>query len=214
MFVDILASGSAGNVAAVYADKIFLIDVGKPFNWIMNRLNYQLPDAVLITHEHCDHAKAVKQFLNRQVDVYATFGTIERLGIGDALNVHEISAWYAFDIGDTRILPIHSKHDAAEPVNFVLRDDDDRVLFATDTGEPPTVAGTFDKIYLEANYSVDALLKSDLNPYAQARIFENHLSIEDAEKFLAQFPEAQKTPLHISNRHGDKQDFINRFRRF
>ena len=213
MFVDILASGSSGNVAAFHADKLFLIDCGKPFKWIVARLNYKLPDALLVTHEHCDHTKAVKQFLNRQVDVFLTDGTADKLNLEPQLNLHFISAWEVFNIGNVKVTVIPAKHDAAEPVNFILCDDSDRVLFATDTGEPPMASGIFTQIFLEANYSVDALLKSDLNPFAQARIFENHLSIEEAEKFVARFPNAKKTPLHISKRHGDEQDFINRFRR-
>ena len=210
MIIDILASGSSGNVAVVHAaNKTFLIDCGKPFNWINDRLNYELPDAILITHEHCDHAKSVRQFLYRNVDIFATYGTIDALDLDGAINAWEISAWDVFYIDDVKIIPIPSKHDAAEPVNFILEDRTDRVLFATDTGEIPPVDGIFTKIFLEANYSTDALLKSDLNPFAQARIFENHLSFEDACKFLSHYPDADITLLHISQRHGDKDTFYS-----
>ena len=216
MIIDILASGSSGNVAAVRTndDKLFLIDCGKPFKWIKDRLNYELPDAILITHEHSDHAKAVRQFLYRNVDIYATYGTINALDLNDgAVNVWEISAWEVFNIGDVTIIPIPSKHDAEESVNFILKDNVDRVLFATDTGEIPSVDGIFTKIFIEANYSEKALMDADLDTKQTLRIFENHLSIEDACKFLSRYPDAEITLLHISKRHGDEDSFYKLLRR-
>ena len=115
--------------------------------------------------------------------------------------------------GNVTITPIESEHDAAEPVNFILEDDKDRVLFVTDTGAIPEVSGDFTKIFIEANYSMQGLMWSrDVSYRLKERISQNHLSIESVEKFLAKYPNAEKTLLHISKRHGDANEFYKRIR--
>lgn len=210
MKIEVIASGSSGNVTALRAEKFFLIDCGKPYQWTMNRLNGELPDAILITHEHGDHAKAAGIFLSRQVDMYMTAGTAKALGITPQCNLQIIAVGKAFKIGDVLITPIESVHDAAEPVNFILEDDEDRVLFVTDTGATPEVSGDFTKIFIEANYSMQGLMWSDTAYPLKNRISMNHLSIESAEKFLAKYPNAEKTLLHISKRHGNEGKFYER----
>lgn len=222
MKIEVIASGSSGNVTAVRAEKFFRIDCGMPYMWTMARLK-ELPDAILITHEHGDHAKAAKQFYNRQVDMYMTAGTANALKLEPAHNLHTIHGGYKlmlnnctildgyrFTIGDVTITPIPSNHDAAEPVNFILEDSEDRVLFVTDTGAIPEVHGDFTKIFIEANYSMQGLMWSDTVYRLKERISLNHLSIESAEKFLAKYPNAEKTLLHISKRHGNEDEFYER----
>ena len=209
MKIEVIASGSSGNVTAVRAEKFFLIDCGMPYMWTMARLK-ELPDAILITHEHGDHAKAAKQFYNRQVDMYMTAGTANARELEPAHNLHIIKVGKPFAIGDVLIWAIKSVHDAAEPVNFILEDSEDRVLFVTDTGAIPKVRGDFTKIFIEANYSMQGLMWSDTAYRLKERISLNHLSIESAEKFLAKYPNAEKTLLHISKRHGNEVEFYKR----
>ena len=213
MNIEVLASGSSGNVTAVRSgEKFFLIDCGMPHGWTLARLNYELPDAILITHEHGDHAKAAKQFMSQQVDMYMTAGTANALKLEPARNLHLIKANKPFKIGDVTITPIESEHDATEPVNFILEDAEDRVLFVTDTGTIPEVSGDFTKIFIEANYSRERLMWSGTMYLLKERISLNHLSIESVEKFLAKYPNAEKTLLHISKRHGDANEFYKRIR--
>ena len=218
MKVKVLASGSDGNVTVVRSgDKMILIDCGKSYTWVMGKLNHELPDAVLITHEHCDHSHAVKQFLKRQVRVYMTRGTADALKLEWSYNLHIIVGNNPFVIGELHVYPFPAAHDAKEPVNFILVDFEgdtiDRVLFVTDTGKTPPVTGTgYTKIFIEANYSTPVLMQSDLEPRVKERILNNHLSIENAMKFLANHPNAEKTLLHISKRHGNEAEFYRRIR--
>ena len=167
MKVEVLTSGSKGNCTAIFTGgKIILLDCGKPVNWTLERLNYKLPYAILITHEHGDHSKAVTSFLSRGVEIFMTQGTFEALKLRKRHNLHFIKAGVEFLIGAVRVLAIPSKHDAAEPVNFILQDATDRILHATDTGVLPKVNGYFTNILIEAHYS-EPLLIADLaaEPY-------------------------------------------------
>lgn len=213
MTVTVLTSGSAGNVTAVeVGGEVILLDCGKPAKWTLERLNWQLPRAVLITHEHGDHAKATTEWLKRGVDVYATQGTIDALELRRRHNLHAIAAGAPFRIQGVTVEAILAIHDAAEPVNFILRDDADRILYATDTGALPELDGGFTKILIEANFSEPVLLNANLEESQKQRVLENHLSAEQALAFARKFPAAEVHLIHISKRHGDATDFTERAR--
>ena len=199
MIIKILATGSSGNVALV--NDSFLIDAGKPFNWTIKKLNHKLPVAIVITHEHSDHARAVRHFLQRGVDIFLTKGTADALDLPNRYNIHTFRAGEQFKIGDVDILPFKTFHDAADPVGFILRQFGERVLYLTDSGKIPNFKGSFDKIFIEANYSTKTLLNSDTNRALKQRILANHLSTQQVQTFLAQQPQAHVHLLHQSAIH-------------
>ena len=199
MIIHILASGSSGNVALV--NYSFLIDCGKSFNWTLKKLNHKLPDAIIITHEHSDHVCAVRHFLQRAVDIFLTKGTADALGLPNRYNIHHFRAGEQFKLCGVDILPFNTFHDAAEPVGFILRQFGERVLYLTDSGKIPNFKGSFDKIFIEANYSTKTLLNSDTNRALKQRILNNHLSTEQVQSFLAQHSNAEVTLLHQSLIH-------------
>lgn len=208
MKINVLTSGSKGNVTAVeVGGEIILLDCGKAVAWTLERLNWQLPRAILVTHEHGDHAKATADWLKRGVDIYLTKGTIEALELKRRHNLHAITAGAQFRIGGVTVKAIPAIHDATEPVNFILSDDTDRILYATDTGAIPPLSGTFTKIIVEANFSEPILLASSLDAHQKRRVLENHLSIEQAITFLKDYPTAEVHLIHISKRHGDGEEF-------
>lgn len=211
MTIEVLTSGSSGNVTAVeVGGELILLDCGKPIGWTLERLNYKLPRAILVTHEHGDHAKAVTSWLKRGVDVYATAGTIAALELKRRHNLHKITCGVPFEIGGVRVDPIPEIHDAAEPVNFIVSGDGDRVLYATDTGALPTIVGELTKILIETNFSEPVLLASDIDDYQKRRVLENHLSAEQAIEFLRGHAAAEVHLIHISKRHGDGEEFKTR----
>ena len=206
MRLDVLATGSTGNCTAVRADGLFLIDCGKQTTWICQQLKYELPDAILLTHEHSDHSRAVTNFLKRGVDIFTTQSTADALDL-HRHNLNIIKAGDSFNVCGVNVEVLPSVHDAAEPVNFILSDVTDRVLYVTDTNKPPDVTGTFTKIFIEANYSVTRLLTSDINERQRHRILTSHLSFEQARRFLREHPCGEIHLLHTSKRHGDCDEF-------
>ena len=145
--------------------------------------------------------------------MYTTAGTIKALELEVRHNLHTIAKGDTFTAAGVEVTAIESFHDAAEPVNFILQDADDRVLFVTDTSKVPHVDGDFTKIFIEANYSTSVLMDSELAFPAKWRILHSHLSIEDAERFLQDYPRAEVTLIHISQRHGDEEEFYKRIGR-
>ena len=103
-------------------------------------------------------------------------------------------------------------HDAAEPVNFIVNDGEDQILYVTDTGKISNKFDGLTKILLETNFSERDLKNSSIDASQKRRITENHLSVEKAVKFLesTDLSECKEIYLiHISARHGDGEEFKN-----
>ena len=207
MEIEVLASGSSANCYVLRkGGETLLLECGERITTTLPKLKYKLPDAILVTHEHGDHAKSAKNFLERGIPMYMTAGTAEALNL-KRHNMHIIQAGEEFKIGSFAIKALAVKHDAAEPVNYIVDD----LLFVTDTGRVPAIEGkSFKQILIETNYSEAALLDADIDERQRRRILENHLSVDRAIEFLKDNPASEVHLIHISKRHGDGAEFRER----
>lgn len=223
--IEVLATGSKGNCYLLTSGTArILLDCGLPYKKTLELLNFELPSAVLVTHEHQDHAKAVADFIKHGADVYLTPGT-ERACTFDSKFAYRImpifkNGKFFLRNGEDGIgvVPFACQHDAAEPVNFAIDDDEDNILYVTDTGNVdiescPLFGGRrtkFTKILIETNYSEDVLREALIEKPQKKRIAENHLSAEKALKFLEEIDLSECKEIyliHISERHGDGELF-------
>jgi len=100
MDIDIFASGSSGNLYRVDDGRTqVLLECGITFARIQKALSFKLSkiDGCLITHEHMDHAKAVKELLLRGTDCYMSKGTAEALEVRGSPNPYCQSEGNFFD---------------------------------------------------------------------------------------------------------------------
>lgn len=197
--IKIIGSGSSGNcyLANINGTQL-LLECGLPFKTIQKALNFKLSkiEACLVTHEHIDHSKAVKDLLKNSIDVYATKGTF------DALNVKSHRAIsFLKDKEDTYcykffnrfcVLPFQAIHDAQEPVSFYIQDvhTKESLLFVTDTAYMPYKIPNVDILMVECNYVKNVIntnLKNEsLNLILRNRIVKNHMSLETLLNALKQ----------------------------
>ena len=168
-----IGSGSEGNGLLVEAGATrVLIDCGfgaRDAAARVRRLGVD-PDtitAILVTHEHADHAGGVAAFSARhQIPVWATFGTLHVMGERFAsLDVFGFDSHDTFTVGDLCVQPFPVPHDAREPVQFVVGDGAHRVGVLTDIGNTtPYVEQTLsgcDALVLECNHDPGMLAGSD-----------------------------------------------------
>lgn len=161
-----------------------------------------------------DHSKAVKEIMRAGIDCYISAGTAEALGIsGHRLNI--IKAKQQFRIGTWTILPFETQHDAAEPLGFLLANQDgERLLYATDTYFIRYRFRGLTHIAVECNYSLDILRANVeaglVEPALKNRILKSHFSLENVKKFL-QANDLSKVQeiwlLHMSDRNSDAERF-------
>lgn len=209
-----LASGSTGNLYTLSDGRAtIMLDCGLPFREIERLAGYNLPEAVLVTHEHKDHSKAAADFLRLGADVYMTAGTAEALELSSH-NLHICKHGISFQIGGIKVAPFGTRHDAAEPVGFVISDGEDRVLYATDTYYLRWKFSSLTKIMVEANHSYEILRENveegRLDERLMERLTKSHFSIENVLGFLAANDLSQVREIwliHLSDNNADPELF-------
>lgn len=222
--IKVIGSGSSGNcyLANINGTQL-LLECGLPFKTIQKALNFKLStiEACLVTHEHIDHSKAVKDLLKNSINVYATKGTF------DALNVKSHRAIsFLKDKEDTYcykffnrfcVLPFQAIHDAQEPVSFYIQDvhTKESLLFVTDTAYMPYKIPNVDVLMVECNYVKNVIntnLKNEsLNLILRNRIVKNHMSLETLLKALKQANLSNLKKiyvLHLSDSNSEEKSIL------
>lgn len=204
-----IASSSSGNCICVGNDDThILIDAGISGKKIENGLNeYGIKtcdiDAVLVTHEHIDHIAGIGVITRKyKMPIYSTSGTKQGIlasksvGKIDEELFHEVSYDEIFQVGNLKIKPVRTSHDANEPVCYVVSCVDEghkkKVAVCTDLGiyDDYTVDNLqgLDAILLEANHDVNMLQVGSYPYYLKKRILSEsgHLSNELSGKLLGE----------------------------
>jgi phosphoribosyl 1,2-cyclic phosphodiesterase len=169
-----LGSGSEGNGLVVEAGaSCVLIDCGfgvKETAVRLGRLGLapESVSAILVTHEHADHAHGVAAFAIRyRIPVWATFGTLTAVGE----RFDGVERVYGFDSHETVVVgalaaqPFPVPHDARDPVQFVVTDGAHRLGVLTDIGASTIhvearLSGC-DALVIECNHDLDLLANGD-----------------------------------------------------
>lgn len=212
-----LASGSNGNCYRIDDGRTpLLLECGIPYKEIQKKLNFRISEiaACLISHEHQDHSKAVKDLMKAGIDCYMSQGTAEALGVSGH-RLHIIKTRQQFQLGSWTVLPFETQHDAAEPFGFLLANQaGDKLLYATDTYYIRYKFRGLTHIMVECNYAADILktnVKAGLvEPALKSRILKSHFSLENVKNFLKanDLSKIQEIwLLHLSDGNSDAERF-------
>ena len=222
-----LYSSSTGNLYLVTANngKRLMIECGVTWAKLQEALNYELSDIVgcLLTHEHADHSKAVKDVRQAGIEVYASVGTFEALGItGRRINAVKDKTLLRLD--GFQIYFFDTNHDAAEPLGFIVRADNEFLLFATDTSHiRQQFKHPFSIIAIECSYNKEYLAKrveeGTINESLAKRLLRSHMEEKVAMRYVEKFCDLNECReihlLHMSadNLHKDriKKEFEKHF---
>ena len=189
MKVSVLGSGSGGNSIYLSAGNTrVLVDAGFSGREIAERLTTLGIDpssisAIVVTHEHGDHTSGVGVYARRyETPVYMTARTrhaCARLFKGTE-RIEEYEPTRPFHVGDVRVEPFITVHDAADPVGVTLVDECTglRLGVATDLGRPTTqirhALADCDFLVLEANHDEVMLYASAYPSSVKRRIAGSH----------------------------------------
>lgn len=224
MRIEVLGTGSSGNCYKVkIGNATLLLECGLPYKVIQRKLNFKVSqiDVCLVTHEHMDHAKAVKDLMKAGVDCYMTKGTAEALEVsGHRLKTFrpfEKARYYSEELKDLIILPFEAVHDVAEPVSYYIRtfsktEKTESLVFVTDSAYLKYKIPDCDCLMIECNYVKEKLDKSarfgNINLALRNRIVKNHLSLETLVEALkvADLSSCKQIYLmHLSDGNSDEE---------
>lgn len=191
MQLKVIGTGSKGNAYLLEnEEEVLLIECGVNIQHIKQALNFDFSKVVgcIVTHEHGDHAKSIKEVKALGIDVYATAGTH---GVSDfnALYNHRakfINPQSPFILGNFKIMSFDVKHDAAEPCGFLINHKEcGNVLFLTDTFYCSYTFRNLHNVIIEANYDKGiARRKLSEMEFLRSRIINSHMSIDTCIDFL------------------------------
>ena len=197
-----LGSGSSGNALVVEArDGLFysriLVDNGFTVRQLARRLeraglSLRDIDAVVVTHEHSDHACGVVSFACKaRIPVYCSYGTATSAALEHhGIRLHLISTGVRIEIGPLAIDPFAVPHDASEPLQFVFTDGDRRAGLLTDAGEcSEVIVRALSRVHallLECNHDETMLHNGPYPYFLKSRIggANGHLSNAQAARIL------------------------------
>jgi phosphoribosyl 1,2-cyclic phosphodiesterase len=194
--VTILGSGSAGNCALVETPACrLLVDGGLSARQICSRLEAAgvepgAIDAILITHEHIDHAGGLDVFCRKfETPVYCNALTADAIRRSSREEFRKDYRLFLtgteFIVGDITVQTFSVPHDAADPIGFVLHHGRASLGFCTDLGfatklvhERLRNAGT---VVIETNHDEKLLQEDSRRPWpVKQRIMSRHGHLSNA----------------------------------
>jgi Metal-dependent hydrolases of the beta-lactamase superfamily I len=213
MKLTVLGSGSTGNAVLIVAGNTrVLVDAGLSAKEIARRLamvgeDTQRLDAVLVTHEHGDHAGGLRVLLS-SVDcpVYISAQTLDAY-VSEKVNVNndeprrrakalrdrveQIESSKDFRIGEIDFHPFTIPHDAVDNFGFTATHQGVKIATVMDFGHITTLVTERLRgcaaIVIESNHSRDMLKACDNYPWElKQRILSRlgHLSNEDLADWI------------------------------
>ena len=220
-----LASGSKGNCLVAEARSSshvtrVMIDCGLSLREAERRLarlglTPADVDAILVTHEHGDHACGVFDFAAAHgAAVWLTHGTLlalrEEGKVLEGVRLEFLNGRQAAEIDGIHARPFTVPHDAREPVQYVLSDGDVKLGVLTDIGiSTPHVEEALsglDALVLECNYDYDLLWRGGYPKWLKERIAGpfGHLDNRTAEALLGALDRSRLK--HVIGAHLSQQN--------
>ncbi|WP_338788778.1 MBL fold metallo-hydrolase [Metabacillus sp. FJAT-53654] len=189
--VTALASSSKGNCYRVTDGHTpLLLECGINYREIQKGLDFQISEvsACLVTHEHGDHCKAIKDVMKAGIDCYMSAGTAGAINVQHH-RIKKVKAKQQFQVGTWTILPFDVQHDVSEPLGFLLANQaGEKLLFATDTYYIRYKFKGLTHLLVECNYSLEILNENIMNgkvpPVMKKRLIKSHFSLENVKDFL------------------------------
>ena len=188
MKIIVIQSGSKGNATLVIDQgRVLLIDMGTTLKVVKEalakeKMNLMNINAMLLTHEHIDHTFGIRYL--PPLPIYCTKETLS------LPNVEEIQPYKKFNIEHFEITPVSTSHDVKNPVGFVIKTDEEKLVYLTDSGKIPGKSlqklKNADYYVFESNHDLDMLLNSNRPWFLKRRIASDkgHLSNEQSATYM------------------------------
>lgn len=215
MYLKCLGSSSAGNCYLLTSNsgETLILDCGIPIMEIKKALNWNIKDVVgvLCTHQHSDHNKSLKDFINMGIPVFAPYLSLESMKMETEFNIR------MFDL--TTIDGNWTHTDAnGEPCPIygflITHKEMGRMLYITDCEVVKWKFRDINHILLGVNYDKD-LIDRD-NTGKANHVFRGHLSIDTACDFVkANYSDSLQNVImcHLSSENADRDSFVEKMKK-
>ena len=215
--IKIIASGSSGNAYLIDDGRSqLLLECGISYKDIQIALNFDTKNIVgcLVSHEHKDHTKGLKDVVRAGIDCYMSKGTANAEGI-EHHRIKVVENKKQFKVGSWTILPFDVEHDVAEPFGYlIMNEQGEKLLFATDTYYVKYKFKGLNYLMIECNYSLEILEENIVNGLTpelmKRRLIKSHFSLENVIEFLKANDLSKVEDiylLHLSDTNSNAKEF-------
>jgi len=173
----IIQSGSKGNATIIYDVKTtFIIDMGISFSSLkegLNEINKNIEDIsfALITHNHSDHIGGIR-FL-KDIEKYGPKDLYKRKE-----DYHSLDLFKEYEFSSFKITPLKTSHDAINSCGYLIKSENETLVYITDTGIFPNEDFELCKnatyYIFESNHDISMLLKTNRPKCLKDRILSDH----------------------------------------
>ena len=179
MRLSVLASSSSGNASVISVGAThILVDAGISARRIcagLEQCGLTLSDisGVLITHEHIDHIcglGTMAKKLGGNLHLYCSRYLRDDLRLRAPMaSLSYVEPGETIRIGELVVTPLAVKHDAIDPMGFIIASSSARLGYITDTGSVPiglvSALHGLHALLVESNYD-ESMLEESGRPYA------------------------------------------------
>lgn len=190
----VISSGSIGNSYILESEKeSLIIECGVRFSEIKKALHFNLQKVVgcLVSHEHLDHCKSVKDVLNAGINVWSNIETHKAMGTFAHHRSRFANSLVKFAAGSFTILPFAVKHDdqIKGSLGFLIHHQEcGNVLFMTDLYYTEYLFPNLNNVIIEANYCQEILdghmAAGTGKKFLQDRVIASHMSLQYCKETL------------------------------
>ena len=210
-----LGSSSSGNCYLLTSDsgETLILDCGISIKDIKKGLNWNVKGVVgvLCTHQHSDHNKSLKDFINMGIPVFAPYLSLESMKMETEFNIR------MFDLTtiDGNWTHTHADGTPCPIFGFLITHKEmGRMLYITDCELIKWRFKDINHILLGVNYDKD-LIDRD-NTGKANHVFRGHLSIDTACDFVnANYSDSLQNVImcHLSSENADSDSFIEKMKK-
>lgn len=212
MKLTVLGSSSAGNCYILQNDsEAIVLEAGFNLSEVKRVLDFNINKvkAVLVTHEHGDHAKYAKNF-EQVFPLYTNESVIKAKGLQRSF---QLEVGMRINVGNFKIMSFQADHDVECTGFFIGHPDMGNLLFITDSATCDYEFKHLNHIMVECNYSdkeLDNSVENGLHPYVAKRVRGTHMELNTTKEVL----QAQNLDnvyniilLHLSKDNSDPKFF-------
>lgn len=214
MVLKCLGSSSAGNcyiLRSSLSDEVLIIEAGIPMSEVKKALKFKINNVkgCIVSHEHKDHAKYIREFLRCGIKVLALPDVFNHQGINNPF-CKWIEPMHGYKVGGFKILTLPVVHDVP-CIGFIIEHVEmGKLVFITDTMMLEYRLPGLNHIMLEANYADEILqynIDNGIVPLPMRdRLLHSHMELKTTKEILRTNDLSSVNEVILLHLSGDNSD--------
>lgn len=219
MVVKTINSGSKGNgYALISGEDVLLLECGVPAKDMLKTIDYQTSKVLgcLLSHEHGDHAKYIKQYMQYGVKVYGSDEVQSNIELIYGEKIEGIKRMNRKKLGSFSVIPFRVPHGETDCDGWLIDTAEGRVLFITDAEYCPYDFSKMNINYglIECNYSMDNI-SFEHDEVKNRRVVQTHMEVQTCKRLIQSINSESLRSIgliHISAENGNPVRFKDEMR--